>query len=298
MSTPVPPSWKDLGKPASDLLGKDYPTNKTLEVKTKAPNNIVFTVNGLLDNKTGAILGDLQSKYSNPKLGLTITPSWSTKNLIKAQVELENQLAKGLKFDVLGSIKPSEGEQPHEKTASVTAIYKQPALHTRLNANVFAGPVFTADAVVGRDGFLVGGEGTYNLADGKVKSYNAAVGYNAPEYSVTLHGLKNFSTFSASYYHRVNRDLEAGARATYNPKAAKSGAPVHLEVGAKTFLDNAAFVKAKINNEGLLHLGYTQALRPGVKFSWGLGIDTQKLGAQSGTGGHPHTVGYHISFEG
>jgi hypothetical protein len=29
--------------------------------------------------------------------------------------------------------------------------------------------------------------------------------------------------------------------------------------------DNAAFVKAKINNAGILCLGYTQALRPGVK---------------------------------
>jgi len=30
---------------------------------------------------------------------------------------------------------------------------------------------------------------------------------------VTLHGLGNLSTFHASYYHKVNRDVEAGAKA-------------------------------------------------------------------------------------
>jgi voltage-dependent anion channel protein 2 len=50
------------------------------------------------------------------------------------------------------------------------------------------------------------------LTDGQIKRYNAAVGYSAPEYSVTLHALSNLSTFSAGYYHKVNRDVEAGAK--------------------------------------------------------------------------------------
>ena len=69
-----------------------------------------------------------------------------------------------------------------------------------------------------------------------------------------------------------------------------------------SYLDSAAFVKAKINNAGILALGrrstrkymthilmspvpgYTQALRPGVKGSFGLAIDTQKLNDVSPTG--------------
>lgn len=61
--------------------------------------------------------------------------------------------------------------------------------------------------------------------------YNAAVGFSAPEYAVTLHGLGNLSTFSASYYHRVNPDVEAGAKAVYDTKATTAG--VNLEVGTK-----------------------------------------------------------------
>jgi voltage-dependent anion channel protein 2 len=118
---------------------------------------------------------------------------------------------------------------------------------------VMQGPSITADAVVGRDGFLLGGEATYNVNDGRVTRYAAAVGYAAPEYAVTLHGLGNMNLFAASYYHRVNRDVEAGAKAVYDGKATVGN--VSLEVGAKAYLDQAAFVKAKVNSAGLVFLG-------------------------------------------
>jgi len=72
----------------------------------------------------------------------------------------------------------------------------------------------------------------------------------------------------------VSPDVEAGAKAIYDTKATTPG--VNLEVGAKayvfllviystsdsnllraynSYLDSAAFVKAKINNAGILALG-------------------------------------------
>ena len=108
--------------------------------------------------------------------------------------------------------------------------------------------------MIGRDGFLLGAEASYNVTEGKITKYATAIGYSAPEYAVTLHGLGNLSTFAASYYHRVSPDVEAGAKAVYDTRASPKG-NVALEVGAKMYLDNAAFVKAKINNTGILALG-------------------------------------------
>jgi voltage-dependent anion channel protein 2 len=116
----------------------------------------------------------------------------------------------------------------------------------------------------------VGAEAAYHVTDGKISRFAAAVGYNAPEYAVTIHGLNNLNTFSASYYHKVNPDVEAGAKAIYDTKTTHHG--VALEVGAKacvsdvrqyysfadlfhSYLDSAAFLKAKINNHGVLALG-------------------------------------------
>ena len=138
------------------------------------------------------------------------------------------------------------------KSALVTAIYKQPGLHSRAVIDLFKvsgckpiletiwlnsdtqGPSFTADSVVGRDGFLVGAEATYDVTSGTVTRYATALGFSAPEYAVTLHGLGNWSTYSASYYHRVSRDVEAGAKAIYDGK--HSQGTVSLEVGAKAYV--------------------------------------------------------------
>lgn len=82
-----------------------------------------------------------------------------------------------------------------------------------------------------------------------------------------------------------------------------------------SYLDAAAFIKAKINNSGVLALGkfsslaksdlhalisrppgYTQSLRPGVKASFGLALDTQRLNETTATG-PAHKVGASFVFE-
>ncbi|KII90797.1 hypothetical protein PLICRDRAFT_106112 [Plicaturopsis crispa FD-325 SS-3] len=288
---PVPPSWKDLGKSSNDLLGRDYPfQGVTLEVKTKTPTGVVFKAAGTRDSKSEAINGDIEAKWSNPKHGVALTETWTTSNVLRSVLELENQIAKGLKLDVNTSLSPDKGT----KSALINAVYKQSGLHTRAALDVFKGPTLTADTVLGRDGFLVGAEAAYNVTEGKVTRYAAAIGFNAPEYAVTLHGLNNLKTFSASYYHRVSPDVEAGAKAVYDTKATSPG--VALEIGAKTYLDQAAFVKTKINNSGVLALGYTQALRPGVKASFGLALDTLRLNEASPSG-PSHKIGASFVFE-
>ena len=54
------------------------------------------------------------------------------------------------------------------------------------------------------------------MSSGQVAGYSAAVGFSAPEYAVTLLASNKLSKFTASYYHRVSRDVEAGGRAIYD----------------------------------------------------------------------------------
>ncbi|KAH9933169.1 voltage-dependent ion-selective channel [Epithele typhae] len=288
---PVPPSWKDLGKSSNDLLSKEFQISGTsLEVKTVTPSNVFFKVGGSRDTKSQLISGDIEAKFINKPHGLTFTQTWTTANVLKTQVEVDNQIAKGVKLDLLTQLTPDTGA----KAALFTTVYKQPGFHTRAFLDIFKGPTFTADAVVGRDGFLLGAEASYNVTEGKITKYAAAAGYHAPEYAVTLQGLSNLSTFAASYYHRVNQDVEAGAKAVYDTRAKSN---VSLEVGTKVYLDSAAYVKAKINNSGILALGYTQSLRPGVKASFGLALDTQRINDVSSEVA-AHKVGASLTFQG
>ncbi|KAF6743153.1 eukaryotic porin/Tom40, partial [Ephemerocybe angulata] len=88
------------------------------------------------------------------------------------------------------------------KTALINSVYKQSGFHTRASLDLFKGPTFTADTVLGRDGFLIGAEAAYNVTEGKITRYATAVGFNAPQYSVAVHGLNNLKVFTASYCHR------------------------------------------------------------------------------------------------
>ncbi|KAI9232321.1 MAG: eukaryotic porin/Tom40 [Podila humilis] len=270
MAKSVPVPFADLGKSTNDLLGKDFPVGHTkLELKTVAPNGVTFNVLGNKDNKSGHINGELKTKYVDYKNGLTVTEAWTTGNLLTTQIELENK-----------------------KNAKVGVHYKQLGFNTRAYLDLFKGPTFTGDFVVGRDGFLVGGDVAYDFEGKYITRFAAAAGYTAPEYSVAVHATNSFKVFSASYYHRINADLEAGGKAVYDSKAEKGAkAPVALEVGAKYYLDRDAFVKAKVNNAGVVGLGYTQALRKGVKVSVGGLVDTTKLDQAA------HKVGVSFVFE-
>jgi voltage-dependent anion channel protein 2 len=119
-------------------LQKDYPFQTTsLEVKTKTPSNVTFKVAGNR-NAHGAIVGDIESKLFNKQHGLTLTNTWNTVNVLKTQIELDNQITQGLKLDLTTSIAPNKGS----KSAVLAAVYKQSGFHSRANLDVLkVGPV-------------------------------------------------------------------------------------------------------------------------------------------------------------
>jgi hypothetical protein len=100
---------------------------------------------------------------------------------------------------------------------------------------LFCSPEISSLQVIGRDGFLLGAESTYSVPTGSITRYALGLGYAAPSYTVTVHGLANLSVFSASYYHKVSKDVEAGAKAIWDSKSTASN--VGLEVGTKAYLD-------------------------------------------------------------
>lgn len=42
----------------------------------------------------------------------TLDQAWTTSRILRTQVELENQIAEGLKFDLTASLNPSNSQKP------------------------------------------------------------------------------------------------------------------------------------------------------------------------------------------
>ncbi|KAI1907240.1 Mitochondrial porin [Ophidiomyces ophidiicola] len=217
--------------------------------------------------------------------GLTLTQTWNTGNALDTKLELDNNIAKGLKAEVLTQYLPYS----NAKGAKLNLHFKQPNLHARAFFDLLKGPTANFDAVLGHEGFIVGAEGGYDVQKAAITKYSAAVAYSLPEYSAAITATNNLTLFSASYYHRVNAQVEAGAKATWDSKA---GNTVGLEVASKYRLDPSSFAKAKINDRGIAALAYNILLRPGVTLGLGASFDTQNLNQAA------HKVGASFTFEG
>ena len=171
------------------------------------------------------------------RAGLTLTQAWTTTNALNTKIELDNQIQKGVKAELDTSF------LPHTQAygAKFNLYMKQPNVHARAFFDLLKGPTANVDAVLGHEGFLVGAEAGYDVQKAAITKYSAAVGYSVPEYSAAVTATSNLSVFAASYFHKVNSQVEAGAKATWDSKGNNH---VGLEVASKYRIDPTSFAKA------------------------------------------------------
>lgn len=156
--------------------------------------------------------------------------------MLNTKLDLDNNIAKGLKVEALTDFVPSS----QKFGAKANLYFKQPNFTGRAFFDVLKGPVATVDAVLAQEGFLVGAEAGYDVQKAAITRYSAAIGYSAGAYSAAITATNSLNVFAASYYHKVNSQVEAGAKATWD---SKGGNNVGMEVASKYRLDPTSFAK-------------------------------------------------------
>ncbi|KAI3400130.1 hypothetical protein diail_4361 [Diaporthe ilicicola] len=276
------PAFSDISKSANDLLNKDFYhlSAGTIEVKSNTPNNVAFKVTGKSSHDK-ATSGAIEHRP-----GITLTQTWNTLNALDTKIEAADNLAKGLKLEGAFSFLP----QSQKKGAKLNLYFKQPKFHFRGFFDLLKGPTANVDAVIGHEGFLAGASAGFDVQNANVTTFGAAVGFADPTYTAAITASDKLSVFAASYYHKVNPLVEAGAKAQWDSKT--PGNAVGMEVATKYRIDPVSFVKGKINDRGVTAIAYNVLLRPGVTLGIGASFDTQKLDQAT------HKVGASFTFEG
>jgi len=113
---------------------------------------------------------------------LTITQTWTTSNSLDTKLELEDNLTKGLKAEVLTNYLPAKSAYG----GKLNLLYKQPNIHTRLFTDLFKGPTATFDVTLGHEGFLIGAEGGYDVGKAAITKYALAAGYSQGSYAAAV----------------------------------------------------------------------------------------------------------------
>lgn len=277
--------YSDISKAVSDLFNKDFPLSTTkVEVKTVASNGVNFTINSNQIPKSGAINSEFKAQFNDFKNGLNTTLSLNTANILGLKLELADKVMNGLKVELNNQFVPTT----NVLNSQVTVSHKNPSSHARVFADLLNGPIFNADAVTVRDGFLLGGEAGYNLKTGNVTKYNASVGYGTPEFALTLQSHKSLNEFTTGFIHRLSLSTEVGVRAHYLTQSEK---PVSMEVGVRHIIDSNTAIKTKIDSVGQIGLSLTQVLRPGLKAVLGASIDSTRLNQDA------HKFGFQFTLE-
>ncbi|NWU94369.1 VDAC3 protein, partial [Upupa epops] len=279
----VPPAYSDLGKSARDVFNKGYGFGMVkLELKTKSSSGVEFAAAGSSNTDTGKASGSLETKYKVKEYGLTFTQKWNTDNTLGTEVAVEDQLAEGLKVALDTTFVPNTGK----KSGKLKTSYKRDYVNLGCNIDIdLAGPTIYGWAVLGYEGWLAGYQMAFDTAKSKLSQNNFALGYKAGDFQ--LHTNVNDGTeFGGSIYQKVNKQVETSVNLAWTAGSNNT----RFGIAAKYQLDDKTAVVAKVNNASLIGIGYTHALRPGVKLTLSGLIDGKNFSA----GGHKVGLGFEL----
>ncbi|KJE97773.1 eukaryotic porin [Capsaspora owczarzaki ATCC 30864] len=278
----APAKFADISKAAKDLFSKNYNFGDTkLEVKTASTTGTEFTATLNKVSKTGAIAGNLETKWKYAPQNITITEKWNTQNQISLEVTSEDKIAKGLKVGFEAGISPSSGN----KSAKVSTAIKQERFHITADLDVLAGPVVNTSAVFTHKGFLVGYDAAYNVNASALTKSNLAAGYAAKDFTVV--SVLDGARVATSLFHTVNPAVLAAVQFSWNRNTNETT----VELGGQYSVDKNTFFKGKVDGRGNLGLSFTQSLRPGVKATLSAQIDGNNLNTDA------HKLGFHLLLE-
>jgi len=294
-TTTHPGYFKDLGKRLSDLLTKEYPSEKQenkVEWKGAAPNNVNVETN-FVQKKDGSWVGTLIPKYKYKEYGATVSAELTTKKEFKAEVAVEDKITTGLKTTITGNSKGDDlfatlgFDYTHEKaTVGFSADYGK--------AN---GSTVKASGVIGHQGFHLGGSAEYFLGqESKLNELHTILGYASPVYDVELFGRiksqddQDKNEVGANYFHKYNNELSFGTEIVYD--TANAEAKPKLTLGSRYSLDADTVVKTKFDTEGKLGFSYGQKFNKNTKFTVSSTVDTNNFQTKGSS-----TLGFVLSFE-
>lgn len=271
----APPSFSDLGKQARDIFGKGYHFGLwKLDCKTKTASGIEFNSGGQSNQESGKVFGSLETKYKVSDYGLTLTEKWNTDNTLYTEVAVQDKLLEGLKLAFEGTFAPQSGN----KSGKFKVAYGHENVKIDSDVNVdLNGPLINASAVLGYEGWLAGYQSAFDTQNAKLTTNNFALGYTTKDF--VLHtAVNDGQEFAGSIFQKCSDKIDVGVQLSWTSGTNNT----KFGLGTKYQLDQDAALRAKVNNNCQVGLGYQQKLRDGITLTLSTLIDGKNFNA----GGH------------
>ncbi|KAJ1619644.1 putative outer mitochondrial membrane protein porin [Pavlovales sp. CCMP2436] len=273
-----PCKFGDLGKAASDLLGKDFGVGKnTVELKTKAPDSVTFTTNGT-HKFAGAADASVQAECK-PLAGLLVKGKIDTAGVTSTTIESDGHAMKGLKLIL------SAGTPPLDKSGLLASAsggfeFSNPAVVALGNYDYLKGSA-SCSAVTAYLNSAGGVSLAYDVAKGALKGYSAKASYTMPTYALTGGcdaDSKGKISYGCSLYHTLGPDMKVAAEVGIADSKASIAAV------ACWAIDKESTAKAKVDSCSMLGLSYKRKLGKATTLTVAGCFDLNLDGAKTKTG--------------
>jgi len=291
---PFKPSlFKDLNKRSSDLLTKDFPSEKKenkVDWKGQTSSNLSFETT-FTQRNDGSVLGTFSPKYSIKDWNTTLTAELKTSKDFKLEVSADNQFTPGLKTTVSGE---SKGEDLFG-TLGVEYKHEVATFTGSVDYGQASGSNLKTSTVLGTQGFQFGASLDYFVGssnDSTLREVNAIASYSTDEFDLGVFGKilneKDSTILGANYFHNVSSDLQVGGEISFDTQ--NPDTKPKLVAAASYRVDADAVVKTKFDTNGKLGLSYNQRFKSS-RFVLSGTVDTNNL-----SGKNAASVGFNLSL--
>jgi len=275
--------YKDLNKRNSDLLTKDFPSEKRenkVDWKGETSSQVSFETS-LIQKSDGSILGTLMPKYKVKDWSTTLSVELKTNKDFKAEAAIEDQLTPGLKTTLSGESKGDDlfGTVGFEYKHDVAAVTGS------VDYGQSAGSNLKFSAVLGNNGFLVGSSVDYFVGssnDSILRELGATCGYSVDEFDTSFFGKilpeRDSTILGLNYFQKINPDVNFGAELTFDTQNPET--KPKLTVSSQYRPDPDATGKIKFDTLGKLSLSWQQIFKSS-RFTTSATIDTSNLSGKN-----------------
>lgn len=277
-----PGLFDDLTKRSSDLLTKEFPSEKQENkfVWKGVASNDVNLETSIAQKKDGSTVGTFAPKYKHKDWDTTFSAELTTKKDFKAEVVTEELLGvEGLRTKLTAE---SHSASKIENFATLELQYKHElaTLTTSADFGKEDGTTLKGAVVLGSQGFALGASSAYHLGLSQLKDLSSSLSYKSTDFDIAAFGnvKDGRNEVGANYFHDVNGDMRVGAEAVFDVNGS-TNAP-KLTFATQYAFDRDTTLKGKFDTDGRLSLSYIQNYKRS-RFILSSTIDTNNLSGKN-----------------
>jgi len=240
----IPPLYSKLGKSLSDLLKKKFEYSSKVSVRNNVTSDVTVEATTSLNEKS-TYGGAVETTYKNRDFG-EVKAEANTEGVLKAEVKA-NKLVDHLTVTLSGTERPSGKllAEYQQEYFSLSGQVEHNSETTKLEAT----------AVVGFDGFSVGGQARYDTATSDLEDYNAGAEYTKEDFTATIVTTDRADKLVASYFHKIknrNAGLKTVIGGRFEYDLTKQANNRVLSIGAEHDIDKLTTARGKIDSNGTI----------------------------------------------